>query len=294
MDPRLNYYRSRGEEPITTPSVRSRAHKDLYMNLLAFEQDGSSATVTRHRRAARRLDLDRQLRHRVRCALQHGRPPAPPPHAVRRPRVQPSSRRHDELAQIAIGSAIALPIIALLAYGMTLDPSELPSTLPGKPAPEFALPMMDEPPDTVRLSRPARRRGRAELLGVVVSGVPRRALRPVPRREHVRGPKGVRSTACCTATRVERRAWIREMGGQAYPALVDDGSRTAISYGLYGVPETFIIDQQGTVVHKQIGPITAEKLASIIDPLLAEPAATLDTAEPAGTAPDETAAGAES
>jgi cytochrome c-type biogenesis protein CcmF len=46
MNPRLNYYRARGSEPITTPAVRTRAHKDLYMNLLAFEQDGSSATVT--------------------------------------------------------------------------------------------------------------------------------------------------------------------------------------------------------------------------------------------------------
>ncbi|HSK21102.1 MAG TPA: heme lyase CcmF/NrfE family subunit [Longimicrobiales bacterium] len=45
MDPRLNYYRSRGEEAITTPSVRSRAHQDLYVNLLAFERDGSSATL---------------------------------------------------------------------------------------------------------------------------------------------------------------------------------------------------------------------------------------------------------
>jgi cytochrome c-type biogenesis protein CcmF len=45
MNPRLNYYRARGSEPITTPAVRSRAHNDLYMNLLAFENDGSSATV---------------------------------------------------------------------------------------------------------------------------------------------------------------------------------------------------------------------------------------------------------
>jgi cytochrome c-type biogenesis protein CcmF len=46
MNPRLNYYRMRGSEPITTPAVRTRVHKDLYMNLLAFERDGSSATVT--------------------------------------------------------------------------------------------------------------------------------------------------------------------------------------------------------------------------------------------------------
>jgi cytochrome c-type biogenesis protein CcmF len=46
MNPRLNYYRARGSEPITTPAVRTRPHKDLYMNLLAFERDGTSATVT--------------------------------------------------------------------------------------------------------------------------------------------------------------------------------------------------------------------------------------------------------
>jgi cytochrome c-type biogenesis protein CcmF len=46
MNPRLNYYRAQGSEPITTPAVRTRAHNDLYLNLLAFEQNGSSATVT--------------------------------------------------------------------------------------------------------------------------------------------------------------------------------------------------------------------------------------------------------
>jgi cytochrome c-type biogenesis protein CcmF len=46
LDPRLNYYRGRGgSDPITTPAVRSRADNDLYMNLLAFERDGSNATV---------------------------------------------------------------------------------------------------------------------------------------------------------------------------------------------------------------------------------------------------------
>jgi cytochrome c-type biogenesis protein CcmF len=45
LDPRLNYYNARGGEPITTPAVRSRADNDLYMNLLAFERDGSTATV---------------------------------------------------------------------------------------------------------------------------------------------------------------------------------------------------------------------------------------------------------
>jgi cytochrome c-type biogenesis protein CcmF len=45
LDPRLNYYRSRGEDAVMTPAVRSRPHNDLYVNLQAFERDGSSATL---------------------------------------------------------------------------------------------------------------------------------------------------------------------------------------------------------------------------------------------------------
>jgi cytochrome c biogenesis protein CcmG/thiol:disulfide interchange protein DsbE len=65
------------------------------------------------------------------------------------------------------------------------------------------------------------------------------------------------------------RRWIEQMGGQSYPALVDPGSRVAIDYGLYGVPETFFIAPDGTVTHKQIGPLTLERIAQILDPLLA-------------------------
>ena len=195
----------------------------------------------------------------------------------------------------AIGAGIALPIIALLAYGMTVDPNELPSTLPGRPAPEFALPKMDsQPPDTVRLSE---HRGDVVVVNFWASWclecrVEHSDLSLVASMYAAKGVKfyGV----LYSDTEANGRSWIREMGGQAYPALIDDRSRTAISYGLYGVPETFIIDQQGRVVHKQIGPITAEKLASIIDPLLTESAGTPDAAETAGPAPDEAAAGAES
>ena len=66
------------------------------------------------------------------------------------------------------------------------------------------------------------------------------------------------------------RAWIESMGGQAYPALVDPDSRTAIDYGLYGVPETFIIGPDGRVRHKIIGPASAPELRAQIDRLLAE------------------------
>ena len=184
-----------------------------------------------------------------------------------------------------IGAGIALPIIALLAYGMTVDPKELPSVLPGKAAPEFALRVMDaEPVDTVRLED---HRGEVVVVNFWASWClgcrdEHSDLSLIASTYRERGVKfyGV----IYNDSESNARSWIREMGGQAYPALVDERSRTAIDYGLYAVPETVIIDQQGNVVYKHIGPITAGKLASVIDPLLtnepAEQQETVPTASP--------------
>jgi cytochrome c biogenesis protein CcmG/thiol:disulfide interchange protein DsbE len=182
----------------------------------------------------------------------------------------------------AVGAGVALPIIALLAYGMSVDPKDRPSTLPGRPAPTFALPIMDSaPPDTARL---------AEHIGEVVVVNFWASWCLECRVEH----EDLSRTAAAYARRGVQfygvlyndsegngRNWIRTMGGQASPALVGPGSRTAIDYGLYGVPETFVIDRQGRVVHQQLGPITAAQLARFIDPLLAVPV--LPPAEAGGT-----------
>ena len=66
--------------------------------------------------------------------------------------------------------------------------------------------------------------------------------------------------------------WISEMGGQSYPSLNDPRTRTAIDYGLYGVPETFFIARDGRVAYKHVGPVTAQVLAYKLDSLLAQPA----------------------
>ena len=61
------------------------------------------------------------------------------------------------------------------------------------------------------------------------------------------------------------------MGGPTYPALLDPGARTAIDYGLYGVPETFFIARDGRVAYKHTGPVSEAVLVRHIDALLAEP-----------------------
>ena len=75
--------------------------------------------------------------------------------------------------------------------------------------------------------------------------------------------------------------WIDAMGGQSYPSVNDPRTRTAIDYGLYGVPETFFIGRDGRVAYKHVGPVSATLLASKLDSLLRLPA----PVAPAASAP---------
>jgi len=169
-----------------------------------------------------------------------------------------------------IGLGIGLAITALLAYGLTRDPNEIISPLPGQEAPTFTLPFMHPAAakDSVRL---AHLRGDVVVLNFWASWC--LACRDEhfdlsETARHYEG-RGVRFYGVLYQdVPANGMRWIEEMGGQSYASLRDEGSRTAIAYGLYGVPETFIIDQAGRVVHKQVGPITSAILRRIIDPLL--------------------------
>lgn len=182
-----------------------------------------------------------------------------------------------------IAAAAGIPVIALLAFGLTRDPKEIPSPLPGREAPDFALPVFawgdtasanpsvarPAVTDTIRLSQ---LRGDVVIINFWASwcgacSVEHEALTNVARRYagrdvHFYGllyndipENGVR--------------WIRRMGGQSYPSVDDAGSRTAIDYGLYGVPETFFIGRDGRVAHKHVGPVTEAMLIERIERLLA-------------------------
>ena len=170
-----------------------------------------------------------------------------------------------------------IPIVGLLAWGMTRDPREIPSPLPGRVAPTFALgvfapgeaPLARTVGDTLAL--PAMK-GKVVVLNFWASWClecrsEHRGLSEVARGYAGRPVQfvGVLYNDVANAG----LAWIKEMGGQAYPATLDPGSRTAIDYGLYGVPETFVIDQAGTVAYKHTGPIPDALLRAKVDSLLA-------------------------
>jgi len=176
----------------------------------------------------------------------------------------------------AIAASTAVPVIVLLAWGLSRDPSAIPSPLPGREAPPFALAVFA--PGEAALARPVGDsvrlvdlRGRVVVLNFwaswclacqdeheALSSMARAyADRPVTFLGVLYNDMG--------AAGLE---WIRRMGGQSYPSVTDPASRTAIEYGLYGVPETFFIDPIGRVAFKQTGPVTAHLLRARIDSLL--------------------------
>lgn len=177
-------------------------------------------------------------------------------------------------------SIVAVPIILLLGYGMTRDPKEIPSPLPGRDAPPFSLAVFAPGHggqarsigDSVRL---VDHKGEVVVLNFWASWC------LACRDEHstlsmvaeAYAPKGVKFYGVLYNDVPDNGTrWIAEMGGQSYPSVNDPRTRTAIDYGLYGVPETFFIGRDGRVAYKHVGPVTATLLASKLDSLLAQPA----------------------
>jgi len=163
----------------------------------------------------------------------------------------------------------AVPVILLLSFGLTRDPRGIRSNLPGRPAPDFALPTLDG--DSVSL---ASLRGQVVLLNFWATWcLPCIQEHPVlVEAEREYGPQGLRIVGVVYNDSDENaRRWMELRGGN-WVNLLDPGSRTAIEYGLYGVPETVLIARDGRVAHKQIGPVTRPLLAEWLPRLLAEPA----------------------
>ena len=152
-----------------------------------------------------------------------------------------------------------LLVAALLAAGVWLsrdpDREALPSALIGKPAPDFALPVLHEP---TRVVTGRDLRGQPYVLNVWGSWcVECRVEHPVitrfaeTKRVRVIGYNWKDESA-------DALAWLERFNNPYWVVLADEVGRTAIDFGVYGAPETFLIDPRGVIVHKQIGPLTAE------------------------------------
>ncbi len=161
--------------------------------------------------------------------------------------------------------AVFVVLAGFLMVGLRLNPREVPSPLVNKPAPAFTLPRLDDPAVMVALEQ---MKGQVWVLNVWASWcTPCLAEHPLV-TQLAREP-GLKVVGLNYKDRTEdAKAWLARHGDPYTATLVDREGRIGIDYGVYGVPETFVIDKQGVIRFKQIGPITPEALREKIVPLV--------------------------
>jgi len=164
-----------------------------------------------------------------------------------------------------LGLFVAL--VALLAIGLQLNPREVPSPLIGKPAPTFDLPLLMEPDK--RFSQ-KEMLGKVWMLNVWASWCPPCLVEhPVVTRIAQSGLVPVVGLNY-KDQRDDALPWLKRNGDPYQLIVFDPNGRIGIDYGVYGVPETYVIDRQGVIRYKQIGPLTADVVQKKIEPLVRE------------------------
>ncbi len=155
--------------------------------------------------------------------------------------------------------AVFLILALYFAIGLTRDPGVLPSALIDKPVPSFRVPSLLGSADLTQEDF----KGRVTLLNVFASWcVPCRAEHPRLAALAREGKARIIGLNYKDKP-AEAKAWLKELGNPYALIGADRTGRAAIEWGVYGVPETFIIDRKGRIRHKLVGPITPGHLKVI-------------------------------
>lgn len=160
-----------------------------------------------------------------------------------------------------------LVLVVFLAIGLGRDPHEVPSPLINKAAPTFRLPQLHEPTRTFSAED---MRGKVWVMNVWASWC------ISCRDEHPLLLEYARSGAVpiyglnYKDKREDALSWLGELGDPYVLSAADLDGRVAIDYGVYGAPETYLIDQNGTIRFKQIGPVTRDIWSQKVLPLVQE------------------------
>ena len=167
---------------------------------------------------------------------------------------------------ILVPLALFVALAGFLAVGLKRDPREVPSPLVGKPAPDFSLPRLGAAGNF----GPKDMAGKVWLLNVwaswcvscreehpVLVEFARTRLAPLVGLDYKDKPDAAMN-------------WLARYGNPYELSAVDADGRVGIDYGVYGVPETYLIDKAGVIRFKQIGPVTRDVLNNKIVPLIKE------------------------
>jgi cytochrome c biogenesis protein CcmG, thiol:disulfide interchange protein DsbE len=172
-----------------------------------------------------------------------------------------------------VNKKLLIPLVVFLVLcgfffvGLFLNPREIPSPLIDKPAPQFKLSQLHAPGETIGT---ADMKGKVWLLNVWASWcVSCREEHPLLvelGRANIVPIVGLNYKDEPAAG----MQWLQRLGNPYTVSAVDRDGRVGIDWGVYGVPETFVVDKQGVIRYKQIGPVTAEALEKTIIPLVRE------------------------
>jgi cytochrome c biogenesis protein CcmG/thiol:disulfide interchange protein DsbE len=169
--------------------------------------------------------------------------------------------------KLLIPLAVFLVLCGFFFVGLFLNPREIPSPLIDKPAPQFKLAQLHTPGETIGT---ADMKGKVWLLNVWASWC------VSCREEHpLLVELGKANIVPIVGLNykdepVAGMRWLQQLGNPYTVSAVDRDGRVGIDWGVYGVPETFVVDKQGVIRYKQIGPVTAEALEKKIIPLVRE------------------------
>ena len=171
------------------------------------------------------------------------------------------------MARFILPFVIFMIVAAFLFIGLGLNPHEVPSPLVGKPAPAFSLPQLHEPEKQFSLQD---MKGKVWLFNVWASWctaceyehplfmeLSRRNLVPLYGMDY-------------KDKREDGMAWLQQHGNPYTLVVSDAEGRVGIDYGVYGVPETYLIDKQGVIQYKHIGVVTEKDLSEKILPMVKE------------------------
>lgn len=174
-------------------------------------------------------------------------------------------RRRNVLALLPLAVAAMLGVV--LAWGLTRDPGNLPSTLIGKAVPDFALPPVKG--RTLGLSS-TDLKGEVSLVNVFASWcVACREEHPLFMTLAARGAVPLNGLNYKDQPN-DAVKWLDSLGDPYTRTGADISGRVAIDWGVYGVPETFVVGADGRVAYKHIGPVSEEALTNTILPLVEE------------------------
>jgi len=163
--------------------------------------------------------------------------------------------------------ALFIFLLIMLGLGLRLNPHEVPSPLIGKPAPGFQLSQLQAPDKFIT---PQELKGQVWLLNVWASWCVSCRLEHAALMDLASQHRVTMIGLNYKDTRLNGINALRELGNPYQVSGFDENGRVGVDFGVYGVPETFVIDKAGVIRYKQIGPLTAEVITEKLLPLIKE------------------------